>query len=84
MAEGARVVPLVSGWDLSKTEELLPHINGIFMPGGGSNYEDYAAYLMNRAVEINDAGQTFPVYGVCLGFENMGIWASDKGHDVLE
>mmetsp|Transcript_82604 Transcript_82604/g.114166 ORF Transcript_82604/g.114166 Transcript_82604/m.114166 type:complete len:249 (+) Transcript_82604:209-955(+) len=84
MAEGARVVPLVAGWDQSKTEELLPHINGIFMPGGGSNYRDYAAYLMDRAVEINEAGQTFPVYGVCLGFENMGIWASSYDRDVLD
>lgn len=84
IAEGARVVPLVAGWDRSKTEEILPYINGIFMPGGGTDYEEYAAYLMDRAVQINDSGQVFPVYGVCLGFESMGIWASSKGHDLLQ
>jgi len=59
-ANGARVVPLVSGWDIQVTEKLLPQINGILLPGNGPNagdgYFEFAEYLLDRAVEINDSG----------------------------
>jgi hypothetical protein len=34
-------------------------------------------------IAINDNGGFYPAYGICLGFENMAIWASDAGADVL-
>ena len=32
---------------------------------------------------MNDMGHFYPLWGTCLGFENMAIWASDEGSDVL-
>lgn len=32
---------------------------------------------------MNDSGHFYPLWGTCLGFENMAIWASDEGSDVL-
>lgn len=50
------------------------HIFSVLLPGGaaniyGSPYERTAKILFNLAVKANDAGDVFPLWGTCLGFE---------------
>jgi len=34
-----------------------------------TEYAKTAAFLINKAIEINKKGTHFPVWGTCLGFE---------------
>jgi len=65
---GARVIPLLTGEDESVTLDKLSKVNGVLFPGGGGDYEDFAAFILDRLVEYNDAGDFFPAWGTCLGF----------------
>ncbi|KAL0482347.1 peptidase C26 [Acrasis kona] len=81
---GARVIPI----HFDSTKEELLHIfnsiNGLVFPGGGS-FIDYghdlffpnSMYLYNLTIEANDKGDYFPVWGTCLGFEMLHIFASE-------
>jgi len=57
-------------------DDMIPHLNGILLTGGSGGSRDFAKHLLDQAKEINDNGETFPVYGICLGFQYMGAWAS--------
>ncbi|CAM6089037.1 unnamed protein product [Calypogeia fissa] len=87
-AGGARVVPLI----YNEPEEILKKkfgaINGILFPGGDASLQDGPFYqiaekLFNWALEANDNGDYFPIYGVCLGFELLSVLVT-KDHHVLE
>ena len=52
-------------------------MNGLLIPGGassiwGSAYSEASQYLFDLAKIANDAGDVFPVWGTCLGFEMLG------------
>ena len=80
---GARVVPLVSTEDWSVTQDKISKLDGILFPGGAGDYIEYGRQIYNEVKLLNDAGHFYPLWGTCLGFENMAIWASDEGSDVL-
>ncbi|KAG7330047.1 hypothetical protein KOW79_006269 [Hemibagrus wyckioides] len=80
---GARVVPVM----INRTEEeytkLFKSINGIHFPGGGvsmfsSGYAKAAGIFYNLALEANSKGDYFPVWGTCLGFEQLTLLTSGK------
>ena len=83
-AAGARVVPLIWNEPEDVTMDKLSKLNGVLFPGGAGDYVEYGRNIINQLMEYNDAGQMYPGWGTCLGFENMLIWASDRGHDILE
>ncbi|CAM1302608.1 GGH (predicted) [Pycnogonum litorale] len=75
---GARVVPI----KLDETDEyytkLFYSINGVLIPGGaqylnGTPYSETCRKIYNLAVEANDRGDYFPIWGTCLGFEMLQI-----------
>lgn len=71
---GGRVVPIRNNLTEKQLEELFHSINGVLLPGGGANiydspYERTAKILFNLAVKANDAGDVFPMWGTCLGFQ---------------
>lgn len=79
---GARVVPI----DINQTETeykaLFNSINGILFPGGSvslltSGYARAAKIFYNLALEANKKGDYFPVWGTCLGFEQLAVLTSD-------
>ncbi|MCO5597353.1 hypothetical protein L7F22_051429 [Adiantum nelumboides] len=85
---GARAVPLI----YNEPHEMLllkfAAINGILFPGGSASLRDGPFYrtaekLFKMALEENDKGDYFPVFGTCLGFELLCIIVS-QDHDVLE
>ncbi|XP_024366130.1 gamma-glutamyl hydrolase 1 [Physcomitrium patens] len=85
---GARAVPLIWNEPEETLRKKFASINGVLFPGGGASLKDTPFYrvaekLFNWAIEANDRGDHFPVYGVCLGFELLSIIVS-KNHYILE
>ncbi|XP_053268705.1 gamma-glutamyl hydrolase [Pleuronectes platessa] len=82
-AAGARVVPVMINQTLEEYQTLFNSINGILYPGGGvsiisSGYERAAKIFYDLAIEANKRGDYFPVWGTCLGFEQLMYLTSGK------
>nr|KAF6326316.1 gamma-glutamyl hydrolase [Pipistrellus kuhlii] len=80
---GARVVPV--RLDLTDEEyvKLFRSINGILFPGGGVNltksgYARTAKIFYSLATQSFDDGDYFPVWGTCLGFEELSYLVSGE------
>ncbi|KAF7660102.1 hypothetical protein LDENG_00288160 [Lucifuga dentata] len=80
---GARVVPVMINQTLEEYKLIFNSINGILYPGGGVNitssgYERAAKIFYELAIEANWRGDYFPVWGTCLGFEQLTYLTSGK------
>ncbi|CAN8233854.1 unnamed protein product [Cochlearia groenlandica] len=85
-AGGARVIPLIYNEPEEVLFKKLELVNGVIFTGGWAKkyqYFDIVKKVFNKALERNDAGEHFPVYGICLGFELMSIIIS-QNRDILE
>ncbi|KAI5078471.1 hypothetical protein GOP47_0006142 [Adiantum capillus-veneris] len=85
---GARAVPLIYNEPFDTLLLKFAAINGILFPGGSASLRDGLFYrtaekLFKMALEENDKGDYFPVFGTCLGFELLCIIVS-QDHDVLQ
>ncbi|CAH2244355.1 jg25307 [Pararge aegeria aegeria] len=82
---GARVVPILIGKDRSYYRNIMEKINGVLFPGGATyfnqsnGYADAGQHIYEIAQELNDAGDYFPIFGTCLGFQLLVILASGRG-----
>ncbi|CAB3259860.1 unnamed protein product [Arctia plantaginis] len=85
-SSGARVVPIMIGKDRSYYRSLMEKLNGVLFPGGATyfnqsnGYADAGEHIMAIAKEMNDAGDYFPLFGTCLGFELFIILESGRGY----
>lgn len=87
---GARVIPI---W-INKTEEyyieIMSRINGVLFPGGATwfdqsdGYADAGMYIYKNAKRLNDAGDYFPIWGTCLGFELLTYLDADRREHRLD
>lgn len=77
---GGRVVPI----KINQTEEyyqyMFKRINGVLLPGGGqdllhSGYSNAARFFFNAS---KNSGDYFPIWGTCLGFEQLLVLAAEK------
>ncbi|XP_031705831.1 gamma-glutamyl hydrolase-like isoform X2 [Anarrhichthys ocellatus] len=80
---GARVVPVMINQTLEEYKKLFNSINGILYPGGSasitsSGYERAAKIFYELAIEANKGGDYFPVWGTCLGYEQLTVLTSGK------
>merc|ERR1712215_218410 len=81
-AGGARVVPVIIGQGEQYYRELFPHLNGLLLPGGSApptgegGYAVVGGLLYELAIQANDAGDTFPIWGTCNGFELLTVLSS--------
>ncbi|XP_076288799.1 gamma-glutamyl hydrolase-like isoform X2 [Lasioglossum baleicum] len=81
---GARVVPIWIGKPRSYYETIMAKINGILLPGGNSlfdahdGYADAACTIYDIAKQMNDTGNYFPIFGICLGFEVLVYAMADR------
>ncbi|XP_051878631.1 gamma-glutamyl hydrolase-like [Pristis pectinata] len=84
---GARVVPIrVIKLTVAEYKELFHSISGVLFPGGDitvqeSRYSEISAIFYNLALQVKDKGIYFPVWGTCLGFEELTALTS--GEDLL-
>ncbi|XP_059183046.1 gamma-glutamyl hydrolase [Centropristis striata] len=80
---GARVVPVMINQTLEEYKTLFSSINGVLYPGGRSSiiasaYQRSAKIFYELALEANKRGDYFPVWGTCLGFEQLMHLTSGK------
>lgn len=80
---GARVVPIRLDLTSKEYEKLFHSINGILFPGGGadlkkSGYAKVAKIFYDFSIQSFNAGDYFPVWGTCLGFEELSYLVSNK------
>jgi len=66
---GGRAVPIPYHISNSHAEGNFSVLNGLLFPGGGSSLPSEATYFYQYAVKQNLAGDYFPIWGTCLGFE---------------
>ncbi|KXJ14950.1 gamma-glutamyl hydrolase A [Exaiptasia diaphana] len=84
---GARVVPIRNDLTDQQIQDLFSSINGVLFPGGDvdlwtSGYAKTARVIFDLAVKANDAGDVFPLWGTCLGFQMLHVLAAN-GKDIL-
>uniref|UniRef100_W5LDG2 folate gamma-glutamyl hydrolase n=2 Tax=Astyanax mexicanus TaxID=7994 RepID=W5LDG2_ASTMX len=80
---GAKVVPVMINRSEEEYTRLFKSLNGILFPGGGvsitsSGYAKAAGIFYRLALEANSKGDYFPVWGTCLGFEQLTLLTSEK------
>ncbi|XP_041837433.1 zgc:171566 [Melanotaenia boesemani] len=80
---GARVVPI----RINRTEEeyvkIFHSINGLLLPGGDvdlqtSQFSRAAKIFYILALRANDAGDYFPIWGTCQGFQQLTVFTANK------
>ena len=77
------MVPFV--WDEPEevTLEKLSKVNGVLFPGGGGDYMRIGKLIVDEAKKMNDAGDFFPLWGTCLGFERLAVFTASSDN-ILE
>ncbi|XP_039971601.1 zgc:171566 [Xiphias gladius] len=80
---GARVVPI----RINRTEEeyakIFYSINGLLLPGGDvdlqtSQFSRAAKIFYDLALRANNAGDYFPIWGTCQGFQQLSVLTANK------
>ena len=54
---------------------------------GGTPFGDYktkAEFVYKSAVELNDKGTYFPLFGICAGFSFLNAFAATAGDNILD
>jgi len=82
---GARAIPLFyDSWSVEQMEGMLKNINGVIFPGGGMDfvgkYLDQLQTIFRFVKQSNDNGIYFPLWGTCLGFEELVCLAANDTH----
>lgn len=85
-AAGARVIPLIYNEPLEVLSEKLNLVDGVIFTGGSAKsgiYFEVAESIFKISLRKNDAGDTFPLLAICLGFELVTMMVSED-KDILE
>ncbi|KAI5411588.1 gamma-glutamyl hydrolase 2 [Lathyrus oleraceus] len=85
-AAGARVIPLISTEPHETLLKKLELVNGVLFTGGWAKdgpYFESVRIIFKKALEKYDAGDYFPIYGICLGFELITMIVSED-NNILE
>jgi len=86
---GGRVVPVHFTQSQKDLAALLSKLNGILFPGGGADLSQASQFIATASLAFNTsvaaalAGETFPVWGTCLGFQTVCTVAS-RNFSLLE
>ena len=79
-------------YNTKKLEEYLDKVHGVYLPSGGAfsgtqmTYYRCCKNIINYSIKINDRGVYFPLWGCCMGFQQMLIVAdgNDNVKDFLQ
>lgn len=80
---GAQVVPIFAYGSQSIIAQQLTKINGVLFPGGGVEFDitktwtSNANFILQYAIQQNDQGKVFPVWGTCLGLQLLSYLTAD-------
>ena len=81
-AGGARAVPVIIGKSKEYYEHLFTGLNGLLLPGGSAplvgtgGYAEVGQLFFEMAKQSTDAGDPFPIWGTCNGFELLTVLSS--------
>jgi len=81
---GGRVVPIPYTSTTDELDFLFESLNGIFFTGGdlsldpATQYYQSGNYLFQKVLAANDAGDYFPMWGTCMGFQFLNILAAQN------
>jgi len=53
------------------------------LPGGGGDYFAKGQSVLDEVKKINDAGQFYPLWGTCQGYEYLTAYTADMGMAAL-
>lgn len=81
---GAKVVPIWANRTEDYYRDIMSKVNGVLFPGGQFWFNDEengkAAYSARKiydiAIEMNNNGNYFPIWGTCLGYQLLFYAAS--------
>ncbi|KAF0689607.1 Aste57867_18964 [Aphanomyces stellatus] len=79
---GGRAVRIPYDATSTELDDLLTSVNGVLFPGGEGLPNGAAAYIYQKALELNGNGTYFPLWGTCLGFEWL-VELQAEDHGVL-
>jgi gamma-glutamyl hydrolase len=85
---GGRVLPILLRQPTAYYDEIFARTNGILFPGGNQGidpsdiYTEEGEILWNLAKRANDRGDYYPIWGTCLGFEELAVLESGQA-DVI-
>lgn len=85
-AAGAQVMPVLLEEDESYYKRVFEVTNGILFPGGDNMLDPSrrtpmmvaAQHLYKLAVDANDRGDYYPIWGTCLGMELLTVLTSGR------
>ncbi|XP_073122756.1 gamma-glutamyl hydrolase 2-like isoform X3 [Henckelia pumila] len=94
-AAGARVIPLIYNEPSEILSDKLNLVDGVIFTGGSAKsglYFEVAESIFKIILRKNEAGDTFPLLAICLGFELVTMMVSEhtqfsplqQDKDVLE
>ena len=87
---GGRVVPIVDDPKKNLTLNfILDRVNGVMLPGGeinliDSKYYKIAKRIYEKAIEKNEKGVHFPIFGICRGFQALPVLTAGGIHILKE
>ena len=85
---GARAVPIFHDEHRATLDAKLAAVNGVLLPGGdsdvsrGTQLRATAERIVRAALDARDAGDYFPVWGTCMGFQLLALVVADDPLDA--
>lgn len=75
---GGRVMPIRVTYSTEYYEDVFQKINGLLLIGGAadlktSDFARVAKIFFNLALKANDAGDFFPIWGTCMGMQQLSV-----------
>ena len=90
-ASGAKVIPIPASMSDDEIEHIFNRVNGVYMPSssgnrklGTSGYQRTARVFFEKAIEANDKGDYFPIWGTSLGMETLMSLAAENTSWLFE
>ncbi|XP_075875570.1 gamma-glutamyl hydrolase [Nelusetta ayraudi] len=80
---GSRVLPIRLTLSDAEYEKIFKRINGLLFIGGAvdllaSDYARVARLFSKLALEANNAGDFFPIWGTCMGMQLLTVIVAEK------
>jgi len=85
---GGRVLPILLDQPPGYYEAVFAKTNGLLFPGGNQGidpsdiYTEEGEQLWNLAKAANDRGDYYPIWGTCLGFEELSVLETGDGQVI--
>mmetsp|Transcript_18847 Transcript_18847/g.29186 ORF Transcript_18847/g.29186 Transcript_18847/m.29186 type:complete len:166 (-) Transcript_18847:22-519(-) len=76
---GARSIAIYANATDEDVDDIFQQINGLLMPGGMDAGPQAEKRLYQLAKEANENGETFPILGICWGFQNFPLFERGTG-----